>query len=248
VNHVFFSAFRGVDMRRFIKVTLVRLVVCCFFLQSTGLFAAEPASTADIAVDVSTVKTEILTGEVLVPKFDKLMQLDEEVKSLEKHLGDLGFRPVRAPGNFWGIKQTFEVKHEQYVESGIQTLCLHDYSKPGSKDAAAIGQLTLTVGERSETYTFALEAPGGKFDEATEYKVDSKLNVLKAHSWWRCFRGKLLGCGGACAGALVTCSGTWSAYLGCVALACGGCFAKASLCCGCNCSWWCRWAVGCCHR
>jgi hypothetical protein len=54
-------------------------------------------------------------------------------------------------------------------------------------------------------------------------------------------------CAQVCLGALTGCVGAWPVYLQCVAVACGGCALKCAGCAGCNCGFWCKWAVGCCE-
>jgi hypothetical protein len=54
-------------------------------------------------------------------------------------------------------------------------------------------------------------------------------------------------CAQVCLGALTGCVGAWPVYLQCVAVACGGCALKCAGCAGCDCGFWCKWAVGCCQ-
>jgi hypothetical protein len=53
-------------------------------------------------------------------------------------------------------------------------------------------------------------------------------------------------CASVCLGSLTACAGVFPVYLKCVAVSCGGCALKCGACATCNCSFWCRWAVGCC--
>lgn len=123
--------------------------------------------------------------------------------------------------------------------------------KQGSKDIAAIGQVSVTAGDRSDVYSFCLVAPKGNFAKAQEYRVASNLNVVKTNSWWSCLKKRLRRkCARKCVVSLITCAatGSWVGYILCVAKQCGACFAKYSAGCGCNCRWWCRWAIGCCRK
>jgi hypothetical protein len=60
----------------------------------------------------------------------------------------------------------------------------------------------------------------------------------------KCVQGS---CVSTCLGALTACAGAFPVYLKCVALACGGCALKCGACAACDCSFWCRWGVGCCE-
>src|SRR5271165_6461482 len=71
------------------------------------------------------------------------------------------------------------------------------------------------------------------------------------HSWWSCVECQLGKVAGTCAAAAVSCAVTAETvvgYLACVGLACGGAVTSAGLCCACNGSGWCRWAVGSCSE
>jgi hypothetical protein len=178
-------------------------------------------------------------------RLDVLRRSDKEIGAIDEHLAGRGFKPLKGDKNFLGRKTSFESQGQKFT----QTVYLQDYAKEGSSDAVAVGQVTVTAGERTEAYSFFLEAPGGKLEEAVEHRVDKRLNVTKVNSWWGCMRGKLGGCGSTCQSALSSCwGGSWTGYLGCLAVKCGGCYVKAAACCGCDCAWWCRWAVGCCDR
>lgn len=127
-------------------------------------------------------------------------------------------------------------------------LLVRSFNRPGSTDEAAVATVTIESGANRETYEMLLEAPGGNFAKGREFEVRGG-QVQRANSWWTatksCLRSK---CASVCVGALVTCGGTWAAYLGCVAVACGGCWVKCAACATCNCRWWCKWGVGCCHK
>lgn len=127
-------------------------------------------------------------------------------------------------------------------------LLVRSFGRAGSKDEAAVATVTITAGANRDTYEMLLEAPGGNFAKALEFKVE-RGQVIPAKSWWTatktCIRNK---CTSVCVGALLTCGGTWAAYLGCVALRCGGCWVRCAACASCDCRWWCKWAAGCCNR
>jgi hypothetical protein len=75
------------------------------------------------------------------------------------------------------------------------------------------------------------------------------IGPLAGTFWQRfvtCLRG---GCSSTCLGSIGTCAakGGWAAVLACIASSCGGCALRCSACAACDCSWWCKWAAGCCR-
>lgn len=187
-------------------------------------------------------KSEKIRKDVLAREFAKLHKVDKEIKTLDGHLKKKGFRPQKERKNFWGIKNTYEDKDKKVIIS-VQ---IQDYTKPKSKDQAAIGQITVAACERTEIYSFDLIAPKGKFKEAKEYRVDKRLKVLEAHSWWSCVLGYLeKNLPLAVITVLTVCSGTGAYYFACVAGGAGIYFTAACCACACNCHWACAWAVGC---
>jgi|SRR5215207_267195 len=117
-------------------------------------------------------------------------------------------------------------------------------SKSGGE--AAVATCVVKSGRNELVYDFLLEAPDGDFRRAREYTLlDGEL--VEAHSWWSAWVGCLQrSCVSTCLTSLWACGGTWAAYFWCVAAACGGCVLRCSACATCDCSWWCRWAAGCC--
>jgi len=171
---------------------------------------------------------------------------DPGVQALAKDLDKQGFKPLKA-GNkaFFGAEQTYKSSEGKTASFSID---IQSYRKAGSKDEAALGVATFTSGKDTETYRFTLVAPSGNFDKARERKVDPRNAVRDAKSWWTAFRDCSKRCGTPCAAALVSCTGTWTAYLWCLVATCGGCVLRCVACASCNCSVWCRWAAGCCRR
>jgi hypothetical protein len=120
------------------------------------------------------------------------------------------------------------------------------YSKQDAEGAVAT--CTVRAGKNEATYDLLLEAPGGNFQQARELTVEGD-QVVDAHSWWSAWTGCLSrDCASTCLSSLTACTGTWTAYLWCVVAACGGCVLKCTGCATCDCSWWCRWAAGCCSQ
>ena len=167
-----------------------------------------------------------------------------------------GFEAQTKDENFFGLKETYEVSNKTGEKTQETfTLVVQDYGSKSSKDLGAVARVTVEAGNEKQEYTFNLIAPEGNFDKATEYKVaaaqmdPTKLEVVKANSWWSCTREQIRQhCTSRCRGALTECSGTWAQYIACVVWRCGGCYVAKAACCACNCHGWCSWAVGCCHR
>ena len=146
---------------------------------------------------------------------------------------------ITAPREFGVTASVQQVEFEIRVRSLVM---------PGTANQAAIATATISAGENSSTYEAFLEARNGNFNQVTEYTIAGN-RLTQAESWWtalvRCLSGS---CATTCLGALVSCTGAWAAYVLCVLAACGGCGAKCAACATCNCSWWCRWAAGCCEQ
>lgn len=234
-------------MKSYIRLVSI-VVLCCFFLNSTLLFAQiGPEKELDpLATELKPLKSEVLKAEILSRDFVELLKVDEEIKGLYAHITKMGYAAQKGEKNFWGIRETYldEDKEVTY------TVRIQDYTKRDSKDVAAIGQVTISTIDMSETYSFYLEAPGGDFGKVVEYSIDKELRILKADSLWSCIQKYLKErCSSVCIDAIgKTCPGFWAAYFLCASRVCGGCFVKAVLCCACDCTWWCKRVVGCCDR
>jgi hypothetical protein len=205
------------------------------------LIASEKIELLDHAKVTQSLQTRVTRGTLAI---------------LHNEMGKRGFAATTGPKNVYGYRHTFtattDIKppkgetgapvKEASVEINVQS-----YAKKGNKDQLAIMTVTYQAGTNTETREMLLEAPGGNFNAAKEYIVTNN-KVVAAHSWWTAFRNCLTGkCVAVCLSALVKCAGTWSAYLGCVLIACAGCGAYCAACASCNCKWWCKWATGCCR-
>ncbi|MBI4716518.1 MAG: hypothetical protein HY763_01825 [Planctomycetes bacterium] len=175
--------------------------------------------------------------------------LDRELgrKALMDRLVGAGFRPVATGKDaYFGVTNKYTANNGKKV---TVECVMQSYRKTGSRDAAAVGTVTVKADQETETYRFSLVAPDGDFDRMVEHTVDKNNKVRPAHSWFscikNCFKKK---CVGACLTALTTCSGTVAAYFWCVVARCGGCGLGCLGCCACDCRWWCKWAIGCCDR
>jgi len=161
-----------------------------------------------------------------------------------------GFKPVKGPEAAWGFAASWKASDgaTEVSEATVESL-----AKPGTKDAGAVLTVTVRSKGKSATYEAYLVAPNGRFDKPKEYYATDAGQVRPANSFWSAFKAcvRSRNCGTACLSALVTCipsAKTWVAYFICFGAACGGCLGKCFACAACDCSWWCKWASGCCHR
>jgi hypothetical protein len=185
-----------------------------------------------------------------------LGQANSKLKRLDDEATRQGYKPKKGPGSEVGFSQRYRAANPVKPGRGekgepVQELeyrfFLRELEKPNSRDQAAILTVAVTAGKNTDQYEMLLIADEGKFNEAREYMVEND-KVALAESWWSATRDCILSkCGTVCVSSLITCGGTWAAYLLCVAARCGGCWVKCAACATCDCRWWCRWAAGCCH-
>lgn len=97
---------------------------------------------------------------------------------------------------------------------------------------------------------FVLEARDGDLLNAKELAVTSANVLEERDGWWDALTGCLgRDCGGVCLSAALSCPKVnWAAFLICLAGRCGVCVVKCAACATCNCTWWCKWAAGCCDN
>ena len=168
-------------------------------------------------------------------------------KKMSQSMQSKGFK---AENTYFGIETSFE----QDGKTVTHSVSIQDYTKGNSK--AAVGVVTVSNGTNQESYTFSLEKKGDKPTDVEENFVNEKGDVERAHSWYTCLRNKLNSlCGGT-----VSFDKCWSAYyswtsfVNCIssigsAVGCTiGAGPRALACCSCDCSWWCKYVVGCCDR
>ena len=178
----------------------------------------------------------------------QLGKLTDEVKAR-------GYSPHDRPEETFGIRvkarATGDVRPPSPSAAGAEAVRTIEFELVGqsaSKSGAEAAVVTCVVkaGRNELVYDFLLEAPAGDFSRAREFAVQDD-QVVMAHSWWSAWVGCLRrSCASACLSSLFACAGTWAAYFWCVAAACGGCVLRCAGCATCDCSWWCRWAAGCC--
>jgi hypothetical protein len=203
-------------------------------------------------------QTEVLDSvSVAAALKARLERAGSPAQMLSQEAARRGYRSRTGAKAELGIRQKYRADTMVKPPKGVSgpaiqevefELLVRSFARAGSKDEAAVATVTITAGANRDTYEMLLEAPGGNFSKGRESIVVGG-QVIPAKSWWTatksCLRNK---CASVCVGALVTCGGTWAAYLGCVAAACGGCWVRCAACASCNCHWWCKWAAGCCHR
>ncbi len=209
---------------------------------------------------VKTLALEIFDGETAFRKV-KALNARREVKAVLSHAAKQGFTPSTSPKDVQGFKRTYTPEGKVEKDGVVVTRLdisyhVQELKKVGSKDTAAMVVLTSKAngaeGQFATDVRF-LVAPGGNIEKIVEMKFDpSTARVVPTNSWFtrlkNCIRGK---CGSACKDALTGCLGAGAggivAYLGCLAVKCGGCSARCVACATCNCRFWCRWATGCCE-
>jgi hypothetical protein len=168
-----------------------------------------------------------------------------------------GYEPAKGAQNVVGFRHSAKsvqpVKPPKgatgaAVQDASFEIRVQDYAKRGTRDRAAVLTATVKAGGNSDTYQALLEAPRGDFSHAREFMVKGNA-VVPANSWWSAARSCVTkNCTSVCVSSLFTCSGTWAAYIACIAAKCGLCWLKCAACATCNCKWWCKWAAGCCKQ
>jgi hypothetical protein len=209
--------------------------------------------------DLELEQTEVLDAPSVARNLDARMKGPRGgLKKLDDEAKGRGYRPVAGPKGEVGLRQKFRSRQPvrppkgekgQPVREVSFDFSLRALEKPDSLDQAAIATVTVSTGpNQSEEYDLLLEAPGGNFGQAREFKVEND-QVRPANSWWTAAQTCATStCGATCVNALLTCTGNWAEYLLCLATRCGLCWAKCTGCATCNCSWTCRWAIGCCRQ
>jgi len=202
-------------------------------------------------LNISKMTTSFLVAADIQKRLgDAKLATAAQLAPLRAHAQSLGFTPGKAAKDFFGASQTYEARVPvRGVKSAEFELHVQNLIKSGTKDKLALFVVRVKAGSNEDTYGFILEAPGGVVDKTREWTVQ-RGKVVLAHSWWSRTKACLKkSCVSACISALATCPmADWTAYLGCLALKCGGCWVKCAACATCNCKIWCRWGVGCCRN
>lgn len=225
-----------------IRVALV-MGICISLLIVMPVQSQQQRTGLPSGVTISQSTT--LGADTLAQRFTELGQSDKAVAVLSDSLRQQGFEPQTGPKDYIGWDVTL-VKQDK--GKAIASLIFQNYYNNTTKDQAALGRLVISSGNNFFAYHLSLIASGDDFAKATEFTVDSNFNVVKTHSWSTCFFNRISSqCGSDCLNAFSTCRGTWYEYIGCVVGRCW-CALAASLCCACNCNWWCSWLTGCCRQ
>lgn len=206
-----------------------------------------------IAITSETV--EILDDKSAHDKFKKNAQARPNVKKLQDEAKKRGYQLLDQADETFAIRVTAKASGQVRPRPGVRGKAVQavEFELVGQSiskgsDQGAVVTATVKAGDQEETHEILLEAPGGNFRQTREYTIEGA-KVVETNSWWSAWVGCLnRSCASTCLNALWSCSGTWTAYFWCVAARCGGCVLKCAACSTCDCSWWCRWAVGCCDR
>lgn len=142
-----------------------------------------------------------------------------------------------------------EVTARERVEKLNHSLFARTFSGPNGEQVAACAAVIEVPGTNyKKVDLFVLEAADGDLLHATEL-VPAGSTLRERDGWWdRVVRCLGRDCGGVCLGAAVSCPKVnWAAFLICLAGRCGVCVIKCGACATCDCTWWCKWAAGCCE-
>ena len=205
-----------------------------FFMPGIGL--GQKSDTAKVKSD------KALNASQVKAKFDELKASKNEnaSKKMSKSLEGKGFK---AENGYFGNESTIEREGATLTN----TIYVQDYKKGNT--SGALGIVSITDGKNEESYTFSLEKKGNNFNDVEEYFVNEKLEVVKANSWYTCLSKALQAKCGSTLGLklLTTCwVSSWTSFLNCIkSTMCG---AMSITCCSCDCSFWCKYAAGCCDR
>ncbi|QLH23604.1 hypothetical protein [Streptomyces sp. Rer75] len=135
------------------------------------------------------------------------------------------------------------------IESGL----IVQSRSAGNRQVAACVATTRGIPSGvSHDYVFVLDTTSDQFlAGVNELTPDADGHLVTRDGWWEaltsCFGSS--DCGSTCLSAALTCPPAgWAVYLACLAGRCGGCVVSCAACATCDCTWWCRPAVGCCNN
>jgi hypothetical protein len=199
--------------------------------------------------------TEIIDHPAAQRRFKEHLTNRPDLKKLQDEAKKRGFQPKDTAQETFAFRLTAEATGPVRAPARLRGEPVQDLevelvgqSVTKGRNQGAVVTCTVKAGGNEETYDFYLEAPNGQFERASEWAIEDG-KVVEASSWWSawvgCLRSK---CASSCLSALWQCTGTWTAYFWCVVAKCGGCVTRCAACSSCDCSWWCRWAAGCCDR
>ena len=209
-----------------------------------------------MAVTIAFEQYELLDATAASDSFDASAGVrGSNLTMLVNEATERGYRAVSGSESAIGIRYRVratapvaapEGETGEPVEEVVVEWFMRPLENQSTNGQAAVVSAAIVAGSNSKRYEALVEAQEDDFLRATEQLVVNG-EIADAHSWWSVMKECLTDkCGGACVTSLVACTGTWAAYLYCVAAACGLCWGKCVACEACDCSWWCRWGVGCC--
>ncbi len=224
------------------KKSIFYSIICTgiVFFMSTICFSQGKADTTKVKSDKALTATQVKA------KFDELKASKNEnaTKKMSQSMEGKGFK---AENGYFGNESTIEKEGVTLTN----TIYIQDYKK--GTTTGALGIISISDGKNVETYTFSLEKTGNNLNDVTEHFVNEKLEIVKANSWYSCLYKALQARCGVTAGLklLNSCwtayaSASWSSFLNCIKGA--WCGVTSLACCTCDCSWWCKYAAGCCDR
>ncbi|MGD1219958.1 hypothetical protein AB9Q10_16180 [Streptomyces krungchingensis] len=142
-----------------------------------------------------------------------------------------------------------EVTARDAVDKVKNTFMARTFTGQHGEQVAACATIIEVPGtDYKHVDVFVLEATDDLL-QANELAVTSTGSLEERDGWWdRVVRCLGRDCGGVCLGAALRCPKVnWAAFLVCLAGTCGVCVIKCGACATCDCSWWCKWAAGCCE-
>lgn len=222
------------------------LVLSVLVLMFTGgvVFAANVKDS-----DLKVIKSKVLPAALVKKKMGDLLKSDRHINAAGAHVTKkLGYKALAGNNNYLGLEITLQnVKSKKTLKCEITLL---DYGKAGSKDLVLVGQTVITAEEKKEVYPFLVVAPKGDFSSYNESYIDPlRLKVLPTKGIITCLINTISTKYPKVAGALQTCAkGTWTGYFKCLNETLKDDFAKAIVCCSCDCAPICINTCGCCEK
>ncbi|WP_331739205.1 hypothetical protein OG440_40670 (plasmid) [Streptomyces sp. NBC_00637] len=216
------------------------------------------------APSVISSSFELHNSEAASPQWRRLAGIDSRLEAVMSALPSRMRLAQDAPlpeGETVGFASTTVLDGPLPVPAGVSkgvevTRLTHSFfartfQGSNGQQLAACGTVLEAPGtDFKVTDAFVLEAHGNDLLNATEL-VATSANVLEERDgWWDALTGCLgRDCGGVCLSAALSCPKVnWAAFLLCLAGRCGVCVVKCAACATCDCTWWCKWAAGCCDQ
>jgi hypothetical protein len=206
-------------------------------------------------VSVISESIEIADQSASHAQFRRHLQDRPDLRLLQEEALRRGYQPQDRPEETFSIRVRSRASGDVHPPRGatgepVQEVEFELVGQSVSKADAegAVATVTIRAGGNYTQQHIFIEAERGNFVQAVESTVENG-QVVYTNSWWSAWIGCLYrDCASTCLISLWSCSGTWAAYFWCVAARCGGCVVKCAACATCDCSWWCRWAAGCCSQ